>query len=603
MFSRLFIYPWNTVSIFWKKLNKPDRTVLYFTPFDELKLFSAIEMAYYRFDLERELRASEIHYRTSFETMLEGVIYRDGEEKVIAVNPAAQRILGMSAKKLTEDGWIDAQYDAYREDGSVFPRVDFPSHVAFTTGKPVHNVVMRVYNPQLGEYRWVRTNSVPWIRPGEERPYQIYTTMEDITELKQYEKELIEDRRLLVQRVEERTADLSIANAQLAKASRMKDEFLASMSHELRTPLTGILGLAETLQNKSYGDLSERQLFYVKTIEESGKHLLSLINDILDISKIEAGKLDLTFTPVDLGAICQAGIRFVRQDIQRKRLIISTNFDAEVGVMIADERRLIQIVVNLLSNAIKFTPEDGYIGVETALDIEQQWASITVWDNGIGIRKEDLRLLFMPFVQLDSSLSRQYSGSGLGLSLILRLTELHGGGIIVKSEKGKGSRFQICLPLRESNAAGQPTLKSENLNQKKATNSRPNDTGKPVVMVVEDNNVAMTRITNELLTHGYLVYMAWNGAEAIEKLREVRPDILIMDTFMPVMNGLEAVKRLRAEPEIGRIPVIAVSSLVIEGDQERCREAGMDEYLIKPIAKGRLIEVIEKIRQQARRSS
>ncbi|HWQ15998.1 MAG TPA: GAF domain-containing sensor histidine kinase, partial [Roseiflexaceae bacterium] len=257
------------------------------------------------------------------------------------------------------------------------------------------------------------------------------------------------ERAQLARRVEERTADLMAANAQLARAARLKDEFLANMSHELRTPLNSILGLSEALEEEVFGPLTERQRRSVAGIAESGRHLLALINDILDLSKIEAQQITLSLEPIDVGQVCEASLRLVTQSAQARRLSVEWSLDSRVTTLVADVRRLKQILVNLLANAVKFTPEGGHIGLEVRGDRAARVVHFTVWDTGIGIAPEAQERLFKPFVQLDSSLTRRYEGSGLGLALVARLAELHGGGVTLESSPGAGSRFTVALPWVE----------------------------------------------------------------------------------------------------------------------------------------------------------
>ena len=240
-------------------------------------------------------------------------------------------------------------------------------------------------------------------------------------------------------RVAQRTEDLS-------RAMMAKDEFLASMSHELRTPLNAILGMSESLEEGVYGALGPRQKRPLSAIRESGAHLLALINDILDVAKFGAGKLTVESTPVDVERVCEQSLRLVRQFARQKDHELSLVRDPEASEVLADERRLKQILVNLLSNAVKFTPEGGRVTLFVRVDPEARAMSFTVADSGIGMSAEDQRRLFRPFVQLDSGLSRQYGGSGLGLSLVASLTELHHGKVSVESAPGQGSRFTVSLP-------------------------------------------------------------------------------------------------------------------------------------------------------------
>jgi signal transduction histidine kinase len=268
--------------------------------------------------------------------------------------------------------------------------------------------------------------------------------MQDVTERVQAQMALQDERATLARRVAERTADLESANLELARVSRLKDDFLANMSHELRTPLTVILTLAGMLGREIYGSLTERQDKAIHSIEESGQHLLSLINDILDVSKIGVGKMQLDLATLSAREIARASLELVLPQAEVKELDVSFAAEGELTLR-ADERRLKQILVNLLSNAVKFTPRRGRIGLEVR-DRDGDAVEFTVWDTGIGIPEEHIPDLFEPFVQLDTGPSRQYGGTGLGLSLAYRLARLHGGEMHVESQPGEGSRFSVTLP-------------------------------------------------------------------------------------------------------------------------------------------------------------
>jgi PAS domain S-box-containing protein len=284
------------------------------------------------------------------------------------------------------------------------------------------------------------------VRNGNGDIFAAMAVSHDITERKRMEQALHEERALLAQRIEERTADLRAANMELARAARLKDEFLASMSHELRTPLNAVLGLSEALREQAYGPISERQDRALQTIEESGRHLLELINDILDLAKIDAGRMDMDMDDIEVEPICQMSMRMVRQAAQQKHITMELTIDPAATRVRADPRRLKQILVNLLSNAIKFTPGDGRVGLDVTTDAAQHAMHFTVWDTGIGIAPGQMERLFQPFVQLDSRLARRYDGTGLGLALVDRMVRLHGGSVAVTSEQGVGSRFRVSLP-------------------------------------------------------------------------------------------------------------------------------------------------------------
>jgi signal transduction histidine kinase len=259
------------------------------------------------------------------------------------------------------------------------------------------------------------------------------------------EAELRDAQVKLEQRVDERTSELKVANLALEKASRLKDEFLSGMSHELRTPLTGILGLAQVLQLQTYGELSEKQLRALHNLEASGWHLLDLINDVLDYSKIETGDLELSIAPCSLAEACQASLQAIQHLAQKKQQQTSLVIDPATIIVPADMPRLKQVMVNLLSNAVKFTPTAGRLGIEVDGRRSEAQVYITVWDTGIGIAMDDFQRLSQPFSQLDARLNR-HTGAGLGLALVRRLVEMHGGQLIVESAPGAGSRFTFTLP-------------------------------------------------------------------------------------------------------------------------------------------------------------
>jgi PAS domain S-box-containing protein len=393
----------------------------------------------------------------------------------------------------------------------------------------------------------------------------------------------------LEQRVVERTAELYQMNAELEHANKVKDEFLANMSHELRTPLTSILGLSESLQEQRRGSLNDQQQTSLQIIESSGHHLLELINDILDLSKIEAGKFDYFPQPVLVDEICNSSLAFIKSQASKKSITVTYINEATVSKIYADPRRLKQILVNLLTNAVKFTPDKGQVSLQVNADPERDLIQFSVRDTGIGIASEDLQRLFQPFVQLDSSLNRKQEGTGLGLALVQRLTDLHGGSVQVESEVGTGSRFTINLackldeitkpehPLSQIPLpAGQQTEKTGVLSE--------TDAQRRVVLLAEDNLANILTIGDYLEGHGYEVVVAHDGLEAMEKAEALQPDIILMDIQMPGMDGLDATRHLRANPRFASTPIIALTALAMPGDRERCLLAGANAYMSKPVS-------------------
>jgi PAS domain S-box-containing protein len=438
--------------------------------------------------------------------------------------------------------------------------------------------------------------------------YAIAGIATDITERKRTEEAM-----------REMTGGLQVVNTQLERVARMKDEFLASMSHELRTPLNVILGLAEVLQEEIYGSLNTEQMTLLKNVEQSGHQLLHMVNDILDLSKIEAGKGELALGTVSVEGVCRASLQAIRHSANKKHLVVTHTIADNQVQIIADERRVRQLLVNLLENAVKFTPEHGQIGLNVTMDDEQRQVRFDIWDTGIGIAREDIPLLFQPFTQLDSKLSRRYEGAGLGLALAARLAELHQGTIHVESESGHGSRFVVILPrephvsgpdkdafsdtpepepARERNGAAPPRTFS--LPQAHEAISLHSSAHHPLILLAEDNEETIEMMRVYLESKGYRLVVARNGQEAIDLAHEHLPHLILMDIQMPRVDGLEATRQLRASPALQHIPIIALTALVMPGDRERCLEAGADDYMIKP---GSLKKVLHSIESYLGRKS
>ena len=442
---------------------------------------------------------------------------------------------------------------------------------------------------QINEYRFRHQNgAVLWLQEGvvmvrgaDGRPLEQVGYLIDVTA-----------RRLFEESLRDRDAELSRANAELRRATRLKDEFLASMSHELRTPLNAILTLSEILQEEAYGPVTPKQAKSLETIHRSGRHLLDLIGDILDLSKIESGKLELNLEVLAAAAVAESSLSFVREDALRKRIDLKL-CDRSPGLFLrADSRRLNQILINLLSNAVKFTPDGGSVRLEIEGDAPDQAVAFHVVDTGIGIASADLTRLFRPFVQLDSSLSRRFSGTGLGLSLVSRLVRLHQGSILVESTPGQGSRFTVRLSL-EGSAAAAPV---EAFVPPRSGEEPPRefDRDRPLLLLADDNEITLQTLAEYFAAQNYEVAVARTGREAVEQAGTLRPALILMDIQMPEMDGLEAIRRLVASPRTAGIPIVALTALAMPGDRERCLQAGAAVYLSKPVPLRKLMERIEK---------
>ena len=427
---------------------------------------------------------------------------------------------------------------------------------------------------------------------------QLYTraTLE-IDERRQVEAALQIERAHLAEHVKERTAELSAANAQLVHAVRARDEFLASMSHELRTPLNAILGMAEVLQTGAYGTLSDKQQDLLRTIVHSGHHLLELINDILDIAKIEAGQLVLHLYPMPIAAMCRTCVELVERMAVKKQVQVKLDLSEEANVIWGDELRIQQILINLLNNAIKFTPSGGKVGLEVTVDPRKTTAYFTVWDTGIGMSLDDLRRLFSgpngpkPFVQLDSGLSRQYEGTGLGLSLVYHLTELHGGSLVIKSEVGQGSRLTVALPC-------QSIVKQAESYEGKVIQTTKSKT----ILLAEDNELYARAISTYLLALGYRLVVAHTGLQAVQQARTTNPDLILLDLQMPEVGGMEALNLIHENTHLRDVPVIIWTALVMPGDQEYYLRQGATAFFPKPLNLPELAETIAALLLEERQS-
>ncbi|NTW97347.1 MAG: PAS domain-containing protein [Oscillochloris sp.] len=534
-----------------------------------------------RTQAEEKIRQTENFYRALIEHAPDGVVLIQGE-RFTYVSPSSKRMFGYD---------LDAPLDGTPQEMTHpddLPRVLAEIYALIDDPFSVPTIQYRFLHRD-GSWIWIESTFSNLLAvPGVE---SIVINFRDISERKQAEAALDAERASLAERVDARTLDLRIANAELARAARLKDEFLANMSHELRTPLNDILGRAELLRETIYGPVTPRQAEALRSIDASGRHLLALITDILDLSKIEAGKLSLQVASVDVDLVCQISLHMVAQSAIQKQITVGLACDKRVTAILADELRLKQILINLLTNAVKFTPAGGQIGLEVVGDVVQQTATFSVWDTGIGIAPEDRERLFRPFSQIDSGLNRQYNGTGLGLSLVQRLTEAHGGSVGLVSAPGQGSRFSVTLPwhpaviaalLRPPSAAHEPP---PSLAPPQTPPTWPGrESPRPLILLADDNKANSAIIEEYLRAHGYAVLVAQDGAEALAQTAVARPALVLMDVQMPGMDGLDAIRHIRASPEVAAVPIIVLTALAMSGDRERCLEAGADAYLAKPVS-------------------
>lgn len=413
---------------------------------------------------------------------------------------------------------------------------------------------------------------------------------------------------------------------ELEQINQRKSEFLANTSHEIRTPLSSILGFTHLLREQGYSPTSLRHQEYLSIILASGQHLLALINDILDLSKIEANQLDLQWETIDVQNLCQTALLLVREKANDKGLTIRVEITSDAQILIADSLRLKQMLFNLLSNAIKFTLQ-GKIGLEVS--VTAGFMQFTVWDTGVGIAPEQQKLLFRPYSQIANPAAGREQGTGLGLALTQKLAELHGGRVEVVSELNQGSRFTIFLPLQPPNSRLAPCNSAANpatiySSHPASINWNPHssvgciqDEFSPVpaveegvgsdrradqpiapetaidpplaayrpnhVLLVEDNPLNAKLILTYLSKLGYELTWVKEGQEMWQALERSLPALILMDVHLPGSDGLTLTQQLRQDQRYQEIPVIAQTAMAMSGDREICLAAGATDYIAKPL--------------------
>ena len=519
---------------------------------------------------EEQLKASRERFLLAAEGAAQGIWEWDLVNGNVYYSRQAKRLLGFEPDEFpdTQEAWAKRLHPEDRE------RVNHALSSHFRHRTPFE-VECRALH-KSGKYHWYQTSGQA-IWNSEGIATRVAGSLIDITN-----------------RVHDR-AELMRAKENAEASLRAKDDFLASMSHELRTPLTAVLGLSEAVQEGVYGSLTDKQRESLAGIESSGRHLLALINDILDLAKVGSGELEIRTGPVDVTSLCESSLQLIRQQASRKDITVNCDIDPRVGTLDTDKRRVMQILINLLSNAVKFTPIGGKVGVDVGLSTDESSIEFAVWDTGVGIEEADRSRLFEPFVQLDGSLSRQYEGTGLGLALVYRMTRLLDGQVSVESEVGYGSRFTIALPWTpaDERVGDRTELQLRRGAQKADVEQAKPEDRRPLILLAEDNTTTVTLISSYLVAKGYQVLVAGNGEEVLAAAHDHKPDLILMDVQMPILDGLQTTRRLReTNGDLRHVPIVALTAQAMPGDRERCLAAGVDDYLSKPI---RLAELLQRI--------
>jgi PAS domain S-box-containing protein len=521
---------------------------------------------------EQSLQASEERFAVAFHTSsVPFAITEAATGRYLAVNVALQHLLGYEVKELigqTSHGLavlVDPAERATLQD-------EIAAHGMF------RNRIIDV-RTKSGEVRQVLT-SAALIMFDQTACY--FSVLSDLTDRVRAEQALAAEQRRVIQ---------------------LKNAFLATMSHELRTPLNTVLGPAELLLDGTYGKLSAPQTHAIQQIAESGQHLLALLNDILDYATVESGHAVIECAPTPVVDLCRASVQQVMLVAQQKQIAPIVEIDQTVALIDADGRRLRQILINLLANAVKFTPDGGQVGLEVHGDRDLAQVTFTVWDTGIGIEPDNLRLLFQPFTQIDNRLNRTFEGTGLGLALVRKLVDAHGGSIAVETTLGAGSRFSVTLPWeRETSllsatpmtwhapeaAPGNPILPATNHVVGIGASA-------PRILIMVDDEANRPLLQQNLAAHGFSTSVATDGAREILAAGVMRPDLILLDRYLHGMDGIETLQQIRADEALRNTPIILVTALVLPGDRERCFAAGASAYLAKPIHSSILMATIQHV--------
>lgn len=395
-----------------------------------------------------------------------------------------------------------------------------------------------------------------------------------------------------IQSLQKQSQYLDNSNQELERTNQLKNQFLANTSHEIRTPLSSIIGFTHLLLAQGFEPTRERHNEYLNIIQSSGKHLLALINDILDLSKIEANQLEVQWEIVNLPELCRNVLALVKEKAANKGLRLLLELDPNVTTLVADSLRLKQMLLNLLFNSLKFTSK-GTVGLQVKL--EDVCVHFIVWDTGTGISKEDQAQLFQPYFQIPNAVTNTHEGTGLGLAVTQKLAQIHGGSVEVESEVDQGSRFTIILPLVPHGEILEDK-KDEEVICSSPSPSIVSNSSVDILLVEDDlpNGKLLQIYLNQL---GYAVTWVKNAATMWEALTEFEPAVILIDLQLPDDNGLNLVSQLRANQQYGKIPVIAQTAMAMKGDRETCLSAGANEYIAKPIDLPTLATLVAKYSQ------
>ena len=520
------------------------------------------------------LRESEMKFRSVAQSANDAIISADHDGNVMAWNKGAEQIFGYPEEEILGKPLTTLMPERYRALHEQGLQRFHTTGDARVIGRTIELAGVR---KDGGEFP-LELSIATW-RTADGRFYT--GIIRDITERKRAQEALLALATSLEQKVKERTAELEIARDQALIATRHKSEFLANMSHELRTPLNAVIGFSEVLLERMFGEVNEKQDEYLQDILSSGRHLLALINEILDLSKIESGRLELELSTFDLPTTLNNAFSLVRERALRHGIRLTTDIDASLHEFTADERKVKQILLNLLSNAVKFTGQGGEITLVAIHHVDRVQVSVT--DTGMGIAPGDHTKIFEEFFQASEHMGKR-EGTGLGLALAKKFVELHGGRIWVQSEQGRGSTFTFTLPSRQA-------VEKAALSQVRPPYSHADG---PLILVIEDEPPAAKLLSIYLREAGFNVEIAEDGESGLQKARLLHPAIITLDILIPKVDGWELLTQLKADNATANIPVVVVS---IVDERGKGFALGAADYLTKPVDRDQLISAVQRISQ------